>query len=85
MNVKHYFNRGDKLHYYLNHNIKYLRKKSGMTQLELSEKLSISKGSLANIESGLKNTSIELLDKLRNLFNVSVDDLIYKDLSKEQK
>ena len=68
--------------YYLNQNVKYLRKSRKMTQPELAEMLNISTSSLNNFEGGQKNTSLEVLDKLRNIFNISLDNLIYKDLSK---
>ena len=68
--------------YNLNKNVKYLRNSKGFTQERLAEMLSISKNALANFEGGTRNTSIEVLDKLHNIFNISLDDLIYKDLSK---
>ena len=69
--------------YYLNQNVKFLRKSKNMTQAELADELKITKNALANFEGGAKNTSIEVLDKLHDIFNVSLDDLVYKDLSKQ--
>lgn len=69
--------------YFLNQNVKFLRKSKNMTQAELAEELKISKNALANFEGGQYNTSIEVLDKLHDIFNVSLDDLVYKDLSKQ--
>lgn len=69
--------------YYLNTNVKFLRKKLGMTQPTLAQKLNVGKSTLANFESGQINTSLEVLDKLHNIFNISLDDLVYKDLSQE--
>ena len=71
--------------YNLNNNVKYLRKRNNITQLELSKKLNISKMSLSNFEGGSVNTSLEVLDKLHQIFGISIDDLIYKDLSKESE
>lgn len=68
--------------YYLNQNVKFLRNLKRMTQQELAEQLNISKNSLANFEGGQYNTSLEVLDKLHDIFNISLDDLIYKDLTK---
>lgn len=69
--------------YYLNTNVKFLRKKMGMTQPFLAQKLNVGKSTLANFESGQINTSLEVLDKLHQIFNISLDDLVYKDLSKQ--
>ena len=69
--------------YNLNTNVKILRKRANMTQPYLAKILNISKSALANFESGQAKTSLEVLDKLHNVFNVSLDDLVYKDLSKE--
>ena len=70
--------------YFLNQNVKFLRKSKNMTQAELAEELKISKNALANFEGGQYNTSLEVLDKLHDIFSVSLDDLVYKDLSKEE-
>ena len=67
--------------YFLNKNVKILRNSRGFTQEQLAKMLSISKNALANFEGGQRNTSIEVLDKLHNIFSISLDDLIYKDLS----
>lgn len=69
--------------YYLNTNVKFLRKKMEMTQPELAKYLNINTRSLSNFEGGSVNTSLEVLDKLHQLFNISLDDLVYKDLSKQ--
>lgn len=50
----------------------------------LASTLQIHLNSLSNIESGKANTSLEILDKLHNIFNISLDDLVYKDLSAEE-
>lgn len=69
--------------YFLNKNVKFLRNSKGFTQKELADMLSIKKHALANFEGGTRNTSLEVLDKLHSIFNISLDDLIYKDLSKQ--
>ena len=68
--------------YFLNSNVKFLRKQANMTQPELAEKLNVSKSTISNFESGQINTSIEILDKLHQIFNISLEELIYKDFSK---
>ena len=69
--------------YFLNQNVKFLRKSKNMTQAELADELNITKSTLANFEGGQAKTSIEVLDKLHDIFNISLDDLVYKDLSKQ--
>lgn len=69
--------------YYLNKNCRTLRKREKITIAKLAEELKISAQAITNFENGSKNCSIEVLDKLHNIFNISLDDLVYKDLSKE--
>ena len=53
-----------------------------MTQPELAKKLNVSTSTVAHFECGCFKSSLEILDKLREVFNIPLDDLIYKDLSK---
>lgn len=71
--------------YFLNSNVKFLRKKANMTQPELAKKLNVAKSTIANFESGQFTVSLKILDNLHKIFNVSFDDLIYKDLSKKDE
>ena len=68
--------------YFLNSNVKFLRKQANMTQPELAKKLNVSTSTVAHFECGCFKSSLEILDKLREVFNIPLDDLIYKDLSK---
>ena len=70
--------------YFLNSNIRYLRKKSGYTIPTLAKMIGVGKSTIDNIECGVNKTSLEVLDKIHTIFNVSLDDLIFKDLSKQQ-
>ena len=65
----------------LNHNIKYLRNKSKLSQQELSEKLSVPRSSLSDYERGHTQVSIDILIKLSDIFDVRIDDLIKSNLS----
>lgn len=71
--------------YNLNTNIRFLRKKNGFTIPHLAKMLGVGKSTVDNIECGKNNTSLEVLDKLHNLFNISLDDLVYKDLSSSKE
>lgn len=67
--------------YFLNKNIKYLRNKNNFTQQELAYKLNITISALQKMESGNRNGSIYTLDLLKKIFDISLDELIYTDLS----
>lgn len=56
--------------------IKTLRKSAGLTQIELAEKVGVSKGTVAMWEVNKRETSFAMLMKLSKLFNVSIDFLI---------
>lgn len=57
-------------------NLAELRKQSGMTQLELAEKLSYSDKSISKWERGDGLPDLFVATKLSELFNVTVDELI---------
>lgn len=52
-----------------------LRKKKGLTQEQLAEKLSISYSLLAKVESGSRAASIDLLVEMKAFFNTTLDYL----------
>ena len=52
-----------------------LRKKEGLTQEQLAEKLSISYSLLAKVESGSRAASIDLLVEMKAFFNTTLDYL----------
>ena len=74
--------------------LKELRKKAGISQSELGNKLGVTGQTVLNWESGLYEPKIEYLIKLADFFNVTIDylverpntiakaDEIYNELSK---
>lgn len=64
---------------YLNPNIKFLRKRKGLTQEELAERLSISRSKLAGYELTI-TPPLETLILIGNYFGVSLDILVKEDL-----
>lgn len=52
-----------------------LRKQRGMTQMELAEKLDVSRQAVSRWEQGVSNPSIENLVSMARLFGVSIDAL----------
>lgn len=61
-------NIGNKIH--------QLRKISGMTQEQLSEKLNVSRQTISKWESGNTSPDLESIVKVSKIFHVSLDDLL---------
>lgn len=55
--------------------LKKLRKQSGISQTELSEKINVSKGLISLYESGKKLPSRDTLQSIADVFNVTIDYL----------
>ncbi len=66
----------------INENIKYLRKKAGYTQEQFAEVLGIKRSLLGAYEEGRADPRIVNLLKIAEVFGVTVDTLISKDVSK---
>lgn len=62
--------------------IKKLRKEKNMTQDELAEQLCVTRQAVSNWEMGKTQPDVETLTKLAEIFNVSVERIIY---GKEKK
>ena len=56
--------------------IKAHRRRLRLTQLQLSERLHISRTMLANIETGVQRTSVFLLARFAQELEVSIEDLV---------
>lgn len=56
--------------------LKAIRKKKGYNQLKVAMDLSISREALSFYENGKRNPDIEMLCKLSDYYNVSIDYLI---------
>ena len=65
----------------IGHKIKIKRKKLGITQADLSKKLSISPTYLNLMESGKRKIDLDLLLKMANELNVDVSDISKKTIS----
>lgn len=57
-------------------NITFLRKKNGLSQLELADKLQYSNKNISKWEKAETTPSIFTLKRLAEIFNVTVDDLV---------
>lgn len=60
-------------------NLTKLRKEKNLTQAELSEKLKVTRSTVAMWELGLSSPKIEHLKKMAKLFGCTVDDLIKEE------
>ena len=64
--------------------IKFLRENLKLSQEELAEKLNLSKGIISLYEQEKRKQSLEILIKLSEIFNVSIDYIIGRtDLKNE--
>jgi len=62
-------------------NLKYLRVKNNYSQQSLSDALDIPRTTLGDYERGKTEPNIAMLIRLARLFDVTIDELITKDLS----
>lgn len=63
-----------------NQNFKYLRKLRGWTQEEFAQKLGIKRSLVGAYEEERAEPNYEVLETVSDLFKVSIDDLLRKDL-----
>jgi DNA-binding XRE family transcriptional regulator len=73
----------NEIHIQVGFNIKRIRQERKMNQLILANKVKLSRTSLVNIEQGKQSPSLLLLVKLAELFQVSLHDLIPKNVNVE--
>ena len=64
----------------LHEKIKHLRKKKGISQQELSERVGIHITHVSRLENGHYHPSLEVLKRLIEIFEVSADYLINEDI-----
>lgn len=69
---------------FLSSNLIYLRHKYRLTQNELAHELDISPSAIGMYEQNRREPELRMLIKIARFFNVSIDDLIKKDLQKEE-
>ena len=51
----------------------YLRKRAGLTQQDLAEKIGVTKSAISMYEQGARKPSYEMLEALADCFNVEID------------
>jgi len=67
-----------------NQNLKYLRKQRGWTQEEFANRLSIKRSLLGAYEEERAEPRFEVLEAVCDLFKLTMDDLLRKDLSDQK-
>lgn len=68
---------------FIGKNIKFLRKKKHLGQLQLAEELGIPQPTLACWEKGIRTPKLEKIIDIANFFETDLR-IIYEDLSKEE-
>ncbi|RST57630.1 XRE family transcriptional regulator [Siminovitchia terrae] len=64
-----------------NDRLKFLRKENKFSRDDLANKLGISYSTIAKYESGTREPDFETLEKISNIFEVSIDYLLGQDTS----
>ncbi len=66
---------------FLNKNVKHLRNVMGISQQSLADKIGIDRSTISRIENNEIETTIDNAIKIANFLNVSINDLLNKDLT----
>lgn len=67
---------------YISSNLRFLRKRKGLTQDDLAKLLQLKRSTLNGYENGISRPSIEGLVQLSDFFGISIDSLIRIDFEK---
>ncbi len=65
---------------YLGKNLRYLRKQKGLTQSDIANKLDIKRTMISAYEEGRSEPKLASLNILAGVFNISVDELLNRDI-----
>src|SRR5699024_7098515 len=68
----------------INENMKYLRRLRSWTQVQMAAKLGIKRSLIGAYEEGRAHPRTEVLERLSDLFHISIDDLLRTDLSAKE-
>jgi transcriptional regulator with XRE-family HTH domain len=69
---------------YIDKNIRYLRKVKSLTQKDLARLMGTTHSTISGYEKGLNEPTAGVLNKLAQALEVSIDDLLNKDLTQPQ-
>lgn len=65
---------------FLNNNVKYLRTEKNLSQQSLADAIGVDRSTVSRIENGEIETTVDNAIKIANKLNVSLNDLVSKDL-----
>jgi len=68
---------------YINKNLKYLRNMKRVTQDQVAEVFGKQKAAISAYEKGKNIPPVDVLIKLAQFFEVSLDDFVFRDIEKE--
>lgn len=68
---------------YLAQNLKFLRRLKDDTQVSLAAALGVRRNKVTTYEGGVVEPPLHLIVSMAQYFDVTVDDLLYRDLTKE--
>jgi transcriptional regulator with XRE-family HTH domain len=63
-------------------NLSFLRKKKGLTQIEVATALGLKRNTFSNYETTHSEPDLGTLEKIASFFDISIDELLSVDLSK---
>ena len=62
--------------------LRYLRKREGLSQVELAKKTGISRSRINNYENGIREPDLETMETFADYFNVNMDTLTGREFLK---
>lgn len=65
-------------------NVYKLRKKSGLTQEDMAERMEVSRQTISNWETGVAQPTLDKAIEISELFSVSIDELIGKKRAEKE-
>lgn len=68
---------------FLSKNLRYFRNQLQMTQSELAEKLGLQRTMISAYEDGRSEPKLSSLSIISSLFNISIDELLYRDIQEQ--
>jgi len=68
---------------YISQNIKYLRRKAGLNQKDLGDKINKSHGAIGEYERGKSLPPIDIILIFCDIFNVSLEDFVMRDIESD--
>jgi transcriptional regulator with XRE-family HTH domain len=70
---------------YFPSNLRRVRMNKGINQTTLAAMLDVRPNTISNYENGISSPDFEIMEKLTGIFGVTVDALLYKNLSEDEK